>query len=479
MTPDANGTCVFAVKRGDIEKREIYCNSLYPFYISLIERYKNSPYYCGSMMDYLDINPKTDCRALTDESLVSFVPMPNVQEKNNMVEYDLVPYRTVKKGFTVFQKGDLIWAKITPCMQNGKSCIVDDMPTEIGFGSTEFHVVRKRNNKVYMPFIWSIFSNENVLKAAQAVFSGSAGQQRVSASFIENFPCVIPEYQTQVALVSMLENKLSNLKSQNQEALNILTNFENSISQHFNLHVKNANRMCFAIQLKDLDGVIDAKRYASMTTRACTFDVNDVCDIVDEKVNVSRFGEQVIDWIRIDDLPNQPLDIKEVRTQPANEVEGSFFEVREGDILVARLGPTILNQKIVMVRSLERTTIASAEFLVLRCKDGYNPEAVMAVLKTAYYRDLMYSHARGSTPSRYRLNREDMLKLPFPDIREHQEQIAADANRIREQVKAMRIQAEEDWQTAKSQFEKSCWRDENARTIEQSVVGRISVSDRQ
>lgn len=161
------------------------------------------------MTEYLDINPKTDCSSLTDESLVSFVPMPNVQEKSNMVEYDFVPYSTVKKGFTVFKKGDMIWAKITPCMQNGKSCIVDKMPTEVGSGSTEFHVVRKRTDDVYMPFVWSIFSNENVLKAAQAVFSGSAGQQRVSESFLENFPCVIPEYDKQVALASMLEHTLS------------------------------------------------------------------------------------------------------------------------------------------------------------------------------------------------------------------------------------------------------------------------------
>ena len=208
MTPDADDLCVFAVKRGDVESREIYCNPLYPFYISLIEKYKSSPYYCGSMTDYLEINPKTDCSALTDECLVSFIPMPNVQEKNNIVEYDSVPYSTVKKGFTVFQKGDLIWAKITPCMQNGKSCIVDDMPTEIGFGSTEFHVIRKLNDEVYMPFIWAIFSNENVLKAAQAVFSGSAGQQRVPASFLENFPAVIPKYSVQVKLVSILEKKL-------------------------------------------------------------------------------------------------------------------------------------------------------------------------------------------------------------------------------------------------------------------------------
>ncbi len=78
----------------------------------------------------------------------------------------------------------------------------------------------------------------------------------------------------------------------------------------------------------------------------------------------------------------------------------------------------------------------------------------MAVLKTAYYRDLMYSHARGSTPSRYRLNKEDMLKLPFPGISERQEQIAAKANEVRNQVKFMRIQAELNWKAAKEQFEK-------------------------
>lgn len=406
------------------------------------------------MKDYLEINPKTDCSMLTDDTIVSFVPMPNVQEKTNVVIYDTVTYNRVKKGFTVFQKGDLIWAKITPCMQNGKSCIVDDMPTNIGFGSTEFHVVRKRNDDVYMPFVWSIFSNENVLKAAQAVFSGSAGQQRVSSTFIETFPAVIPDYDTQVALASALEQQLTEMKDKKIRATFLLDEFEQKISNCFALENDSNAKICFAIHLKDLDGVIDAKRYASTSKAINEFKVSDICNVVDEKVNISRFGKKVVDWIRIDDLPNQPLDIEEVRTQPANEIEGSFFEVQEGDILVARLGPTILNQKIIMVRSLARTTIASAEFLVLRCKGGYSPEAVMAVLKTAYYRDLMYSHARGSTPSRYRLSREDMLRLPFPDIREYQEQIATEANNVREQVKAMRTQAEQEWQSAKEQFEK-------------------------
>ena len=213
-------------------------------------------------------------------------------------------------------------------------------------------------------------------------------------------------------------------------------------------------KLYFAIHLMELDGVIDVKRYMSSRKNEYNLLISNICEVIDKKINPTRYSEQLIDWIRIDDLPNQPLDIEETRTQQANTIEGTFFEVQEGDILVARLGPTILNQKIVMVRSIKRTTIASAEFLVLRCKPEYNPEAVMAVLKTDYYKELMYSHARGSTPSRYRLNREDMLTLPFPDIRGHQEQIAVEAKTIREQVKIMRIQAEQEWQAAKAQFEK-------------------------
>ena len=281
-----------------------------------------------------------------------------------------------------------------------------------------------------------------------------AGQPNINKEEYKSFEIVLPDVKIQTTLVDRLNQAQSRRTQLLDKSNNMISNFKYEIEKMFALPTDSLNRLCFAIRLKALDGVIDAKRYASMTTHASEFKISEVCDIVDDKVNVSRFDKKTIDWIRIDDLPNQTIDIEEVRTQPANEVEGTFFEVQEGDILVARLGPTILNQKIVMVRSVERTTIASAEFLVLRCKEGYNPEAVMAVLKTAYYRDLMYSHARGSTPSRYRLNREDMLKLPFPDIREHQDKIADDANNVREQVKAMRIHAEQEWQAAKAQFEK-------------------------
>ena len=189
MTPDANDLCVFAVKRGYIESKEIYCNPLYPTYLSLVEKYQHSPYANGILNNHVAVNPKTDCSLLSDSSEVSFVPMANVQEKTNVVSYDMVAYETVKKGFTVFQRGDLIWAKITPCMQNGKSCIVDKMPTEIGFGSTEFHVIRKRNENVYMPFILSAgggYLNESM--------DGLGLNDEKSAQILQNFADLINVY---------------------------------------------------------------------------------------------------------------------------------------------------------------------------------------------------------------------------------------------------------------------------------------------
>lgn len=316
---------------------------------------------------------------------------------------------------------------------------------------------RFNENKVIPKYVYWCTKTDFYKKWINGIQRPS-GQPNINKEEYKSFEIALPDKEYQKKLVSKMDTALKMRNSKLHDAEQMLKIFEMNVADIFNLESHSQSKLCFAIKLKELDGVIDAKRYVSIKREAREFSISDICEIVDEKINVLRFDRQVIDWIRIDDLPNQPLEIKEIRTQPADEVEGNFFEVCEGDILVARLGPTILNKKIVIVPQLKRTTIASAEFLVLRCKDEYKPEAVMAVLKTAYYRDLMYSHARGSTPSRYRLNREDMLRLPFPDICEHQEQLAIDAARLREKVNTMRAQAEQEWQAAKEQFEKLCWK---------------------
>ena len=106
-------------------------------------------------------------------------------------------------------------------MQNGKSCITDQISTRVGFGSTEFHVIREKDNspvKIYMPYIWALLSNDDILDIAQAVFNGSAGQQRVSDTFLKNFPAILPSYEQQVEIATELFDKRDKLLEARKKA---------------------------------------------------------------------------------------------------------------------------------------------------------------------------------------------------------------------------------------------------------------------
>lgn len=208
-----------ANKLEDIRELGIYCNPHSDYLNDVFSKLRANNFFAGHLEDFVEINPKTSRAGLQDKSDVSFVPMTAVTEKTNQVVYELKTYSEVKTGFTIFKKNDLLWAKITPCMQNGKSFVASDMPTDIGFGSTEFHVLRVRNPKrVYMPYLWVIFSNEHILEAAQGMFGGSAGQQRVPDTFLKKFPIVLPPYEVQVELADQVLEGLKKAKEMRAKA---------------------------------------------------------------------------------------------------------------------------------------------------------------------------------------------------------------------------------------------------------------------
>jgi type I restriction enzyme M protein len=153
-------------------------------------------------------------------------------------------------------------------------------------------------------------------------------------------------------------------------------------------------------------------------------------------------------------LENLPLGVKTIRTEIGSDIEGTFFAVQENDILLARLGPTILNQKIVLCPKTNRHTVGSSEFLVLRCKEGWNPVTVLWTLRTSLYRDLIYSKGRGATPSRYRVSREDLGKLPFPQMsKRDQDFLAKEIDQRLDNTRRLREEAAREWEAAKARFE--------------------------
>ena len=105
--------------------------------------------------DISEINPKLSIEIQNDETPATFIPMKAVEPlKGNIDLSDQKPFKKLKKGYTPFEDGDIIFAKITPCMENGKVAVLKKLKNGIGFGSTEFFVSRltKYGNKKYLFF---------------------------------------------------------------------------------------------------------------------------------------------------------------------------------------------------------------------------------------------------------------------------------------------------------------------------------------
>lgn len=146
------------------------------------------------------INPKKsqDSR-LCSGIEVSFVPMPAVGEIDvtTIKEYD-----EVKTGFTYFAENDVLFAKITPWMENGKGAVAKGLRNGIGFGSTEFHVLRPISGETNPYWIYMLTAFSQFREDAANNMTGSAGQRRVPASYLENYRVAVPpiELQEQFAI---------------------------------------------------------------------------------------------------------------------------------------------------------------------------------------------------------------------------------------------------------------------------------------
>ena len=92
-----------------------------------------------------NLNPrKSEVKDLHDDEKITFLSMESVGEDGKIYSSEIKTLGEVFKGYTYFKKNDVLFAKITPCMENGKGAIAD-IDTEIGFGSTEFHVLRPKS----------------------------------------------------------------------------------------------------------------------------------------------------------------------------------------------------------------------------------------------------------------------------------------------------------------------------------------------
>ncbi len=155
-----------------------------------------------------EINPKkSELKSFAEDLEVAFVPMVDLNE--NSIEFKPKQTRTlmeVIKGYTYFREEDVLLAKVTPCFENGKAGIAKGLVNDIGFGSSEYFVLRP-NNKVLSEWIYFNVTTASFREQGRQRMTGTGGLQRVPPDFVKSFPIPLPDIETQHQIVARIEKE--------------------------------------------------------------------------------------------------------------------------------------------------------------------------------------------------------------------------------------------------------------------------------
>lgn len=159
----------------------------------------------AALGEVCQINPRSPRGSLPPrDTTVSFVAMADVDENlGDITNRQTRTIADVERGFTPFKEGDVLFAKITPCMENGKVAVARHLVNGCGFGSTEFYVLRP-TDRVLAHYIYHFVRQETFRALCKANFSGSVGQQRVPKDFLSRVQLPIPPLDEQRRIVDIL-----------------------------------------------------------------------------------------------------------------------------------------------------------------------------------------------------------------------------------------------------------------------------------
>ena len=156
----------------------------------------------------------------TPKEPTSFVPMECVDDiTGKITKTFLRPYDELGQSYTYFENGDVIFAKITPCMQNGKCAIVSEMKDGFGYGSSEY-IVFTPSKPIYTKWVHYFLRTVELRKNAEDHFTGSAGQQRVPVDYLQKYKIPVPEDET------LIEKLTDALDKKHEEYFNLITQTE-------------------------------------------------------------------------------------------------------------------------------------------------------------------------------------------------------------------------------------------------------------
>lgn len=163
--------------------------------------------------EIVEINPRPGGDEFNDDLLASFIPMKCVEEESGRFQpFGDKKVAKVRKGYTPFRDGDVIFAKVTPCMENGKAAVLKGLTNGIGFGSTEFFVLRPKAG-LDAHYLFHFILRSNFRREAARNMTGAVGLRRVPKAWFEQQTIPLPEPKEQRRIVAEIEKQFTRLEA--------------------------------------------------------------------------------------------------------------------------------------------------------------------------------------------------------------------------------------------------------------------------
>ncbi len=257
------------------------------------------------------INPRLPRELASQTSrTVHFVPMAELSEQGFVSPNRTRRLDEVMKGYTYFENGDVLVAKITPCMENGKAALVRGLEHQIAFGSTEFHVLRP-NEEIDGKYLFYMVWNPVFRHQAEIKMTGSAGQKRVPTSFLEQFEIPLPNLEEQKRIAAILD-KADSVRRQQQEAL------------------REAQSLGMAIFLEMFGDISINDRDWEMVTVADAGDVQ----LGRQRAPKYQSGKHTHPYMRVANVFEDRIDLGDVLSMDFDASDFERYKLEDGDVLL-------------------------------------------------------------------------------------------------------------------------------------------------
>ncbi|RKR71366.1 restriction endonuclease subunit S [Marinobacter nauticus] len=279
----------------------------------------------GTLTDFSDINPRLAQRSeMNTDTPVSFIKMEDVSNNAVVRNIRTASYGQVSKGFTSFQNGDVLVAKITPCFENGKGGFVQGLRNGVGFGSTEFHVLRARKNSS-AKFLYQFTNSEDFRLKGAVNMTGSAGQRRVPTEYLKTLDVAFPplfEQQKIAAILFSVDDVIEKTRAQIDKLKDLKTGMMQELLTKGIGHT----------EFKDSPVGRIPKQWTVVRIGDLT---------VEHKqgyYSKEKYSERGTYVVRITDMSNPKISFADMPRMEISDADKEAYKISKGDFLFARSG---------------------------------------------------------------------------------------------------------------------------------------------